>query len=94
MPTGDDVSKESALVPGGASPPLRYLVIVARDRPDLYEQLTRQFANDANVRVMFDRRLTEDDAAAEDPRRANRRHANMQVLAKLWLAGYAVVRVE
>ena len=32
------------------------LVIVARDRPDLFEQLANRFAREPHVRVMFDRR--------------------------------------
>lgn len=34
----------------------RYLIIVARDQPDLYEYLAKQFSGDGEVEVLLDRR--------------------------------------
>ncbi len=38
---------------------MRYLLIVARERPGLFEYLTRQFAGDDKVQVLVDRRQEE-----------------------------------
>jgi hypothetical protein len=76
----------------------RHLVIVARDRPDLYGQLTDQFANDPNVTVLLDRRVEErrrqEVARMPERRRRDRRSSNVEILGKLWLAGYAVVPIQ
>jgi len=35
---------------------VQYLIIVARDQPDLYEHLAEQFSGDREVEVLLDRR--------------------------------------
>lgn len=54
-----------------------YLLIVPRDRPDLYEYLKRQFSEVENFEVLLDRRLGERRQRAEphepERRRAERR---------------------
>lgn len=76
---------------------VRYLVIVSRERPDLYEELSRRFADDPTARVFYDRRAGDrrqrDAPAPTERRRTDRRQATMQVTAGLWLAGYVIVRV-
>ena len=37
----------------------RYLFIVVRDRPDIYEELRQQFEGNADVEVLVDRRQVE-----------------------------------
>ena len=72
--------------------------IVARDRHDLYEQLKARFAGDPTVEVVLDRRQSDrrrgSDERVPDRRRRDRRRPSVQVLAKLWLQGYAVIHVE
>jgi hypothetical protein len=56
---------------------VRNLLIVSRDRPELYEQLKRDFAEDQEVEVILDRRLEERRklGGAQNPerRRSDRR---------------------
>lgn len=76
---------------------VRYLVIVSRERPDLYEELTRRFAGDPTARVFYDRRVGDrrqrEHPTADERRGTDRRQSTMQVTAGLWLAGYVIVRV-
>jgi hypothetical protein len=73
---------------------MRHLVIVARDRPELFESLTHRFAGDAGVDVLLDRRVrpphfdTLSSVAAED-----RRQSPEDVEARLWVEGYVIVRL-
>lgn len=59
----------------------RYLVIVARERPDLYERLVRALASDTAIRVLMDRRSEDrrQDAGshAEERRQSQRRDRNV-----------------
>ncbi len=77
---------------------VRYLVIVSRERPELYDELTRRFSDDPTVEVIVDRRVAErrqrDVERGNDRRTSDRRQATMQVTASLWLAGYVIVRVN
>ena len=55
----------------------RHLFIVARDQPDLWAHLAREFRGETGVEVLLDRRRTERrrsaQPAAEDRRRRDRR---------------------
>jgi hypothetical protein len=63
------------------------LLIVDRNRRDVYERLVDQFANDPNVRVMFDRR-SEDTPPSSSERRQDEDDSR----ADLWdEGGYIVV---
>ena len=57
------------------------LMIVARDRTDLYERLRKEFANERAVAVMLDRRLGQRRRATltvtEEQRRAERRRRDI-----------------
>ena len=57
------------------------LMIVARDRTELYERLRQEFLNDEAVTVLFDRRVGERRAACEpiteEQRRADRRRRDI-----------------
>jgi hypothetical protein len=74
----------------------RLVFIVAPRQRQLYDSLTRTFANDASVEVVLDRRST-DRRGRPEPRTADRRqkerrrHRDAQ--HKLSLRGYAVVGV-
>jgi hypothetical protein len=82
----------------GQEAAVRYLVIVARDRPDLYGPLADQFGTNASVEVLVDRRTDDrrryENASGPDRRRRDRRSSNVEILGKLWLGGYAVVRIR
>lgn len=58
------------------------LMIVARDRADLYERLRQEFANDRAVAVMLDRRFGQRRRAAvtvtAEQRRAERRRRDIE----------------
>lgn len=51
----------------------RALVVVARDRPEVWQSLTRQFAGSADVQVLLDRRQC--DRRQGDRRQQSRTHA-------------------
>ncbi len=65
----------------------RNLYVVSTDRKDLYDLLNRQFANDENVEVIFDRRKGEARAATggtkAERRRNDRRLADEAHLLKI-----------
>ena len=46
-----------AVTPGTRADTVRYLFIVSRDQPDLYDRLVRDFAEDKEVEVLLDRRV-------------------------------------
>ncbi len=73
---------------------MRHLVIVARDRPELFESLTHRFASDADVDVLLDRRVRPPHV---DPQRVvhseDRRQSPEDVEARLWVEGYVIVRL-
>ncbi len=80
-----------------ASRPMRHVVIVAGDRPDLYEQFRRQFRRDRMIEVLFDRRIADrrrrDEVRIPDRRQEQRRISAVDVNAGLWLDGYVIVRM-
>ena len=61
----------------GSAPMARHLFIVARDQPDLWAHLAREFRGEAGVEVLLDRRRIERRRSAtpavEDRRRRDRR---------------------
>ncbi len=48
-----------AVTPGTRADTVRYLFIVSRDQPDVYDRLMRDFAEDKEVEVLLDRRVGE-----------------------------------
>jgi len=66
---GDTRQREAAM--------LQYLVVTARNHPDLYGYLRRQFAGDEKVQILLDRRQEErrrqGDAHRPDRRKGDRR---------------------
>jgi len=58
------------------------LMIVARDRPDLYDRLTREFGRDRAVAVVLDRRFGQrrrtEVAVTTEQRRAERRRRDIE----------------
>ena len=76
----------------------RFLFIVARQLPGVYEHLLRQFGGEPNVEVVMDRRKSDrrqPDATAPAPgveRQAERRH-NPSADEQLRVMGYAFVRI-
>ena len=77
---------------------VRHLMIVSRDRPDLYEQFSERFDADGSVEVILDRRSRDrrhdDMPRVGDRRGSDRRTPSMAGdSAALWLPGYMLVRV-
>jgi len=66
-------------VPGDPSRQVRALIIIARERTDIWEHFTRLFANDHDVEVRYDRRYSDRRSAlhpiSTDRRRQDRRHS-------------------
>lgn len=62
---------------GMSDDPLRFVCIVARDQPELYEHLRARFEGDPSIQVIFDRREGERRQPAPESecerRRAHRR---------------------
>ncbi len=59
---------------GGELP--RWIIIVRRDKPGLYEHLRESYEGDARVEVILDRRLA---ASTEMPAEANARRAERRI---------------
>lgn len=72
----------------------RYLLIVVRDRPDLWDMLRRRFAGDPEVRVILDRRQRERRQRVQvqelDRRRADRRR-RLSTDKQIRDTGFAIV---
>jgi hypothetical protein len=73
------------------------LLIVARERPDVYEAMRREFADTRDrVQVVLDRRFGErrrqSSGFTPDRRRGERRHHDIE--ADLRSLGRAIVRIE
>ena len=76
---------------------IAHLFIVSRLEPQLFEYLSREFASEADVKVIVDRRLGERRRSAEthdiERRRGDRRTLG-HIPRQLRSLGYAFVRVE
>jgi hypothetical protein len=76
-----------------------HLFIVGRPHPDLYGYLSREFAAEADVRVMMDRRESERRRRGERraTSRGDRRHADRrsrsEAAEQITSLGYAFVRL-
>lgn len=74
------------------------LYVVARDRLDLYEELSRTLADQPDAQVILDRRIGDrrqrPGARTPDRRQAERRRAQPAVDANLRSLGWTVVRVR
>jgi hypothetical protein len=72
------------------------LMIVARDRTELYERLRQEFANDRAVAVVLDRRYGQRRRASlavtAEQRRAERRRRNVE--EELRSLGWATTRAS
>ena len=77
---------EAARHTGGEGTTVRYVVIVARDRPELFDELTVRFRNSPDTSVVMDQRGERSDAPADYERRR-------AIEARLWVDGYVIVRV-
>lgn len=77
------------------TPQPRFLVIVSRDKPDLYRCLVRDFAHVRAVEVILDRRRGErrrwDQPNPEDRRRFNRR-SDFSDESQLYRDGFKISR--
>jgi hypothetical protein len=74
------------------------LFIVSRRQPDLFEYLSRQFAAEADMKVMLDRRLRERrQGASPHPPRPERRQVdrrrNSQAAHQMLTMGCALARL-
>lgn len=69
--------KIHAIKPGARADAVRYLFIVERDEPELYDRLARDFSEDKEVQVVLDRRSAQrrrgGQAQGPERRRAGRR---------------------
>ena len=76
---------------------IAHLFIVSRLEPQLFEYLSREFASEADVKVILDRRLGE-RRRSEQTHDVERRRADRRTLGhiprQLRSLGYAFVRVE
>jgi len=77
----------------------RFLFIVARQLPSVYEHLCQQFAGEPNVEIIMDRRKGDrrQPETAEPPtgpeRREGERRRNASADEQLRVMGYAFVRI-
>lgn len=76
---------------------MRHALIVARDRPDLYDYFRLHFARSRNIEVMVDRRIADrrqrDERRLPNRRREQRRISTVDTMAALWTEGYVIVRM-
>ena len=79
---------------------IAHLFIVSRLEPDLFAYLSREFAQEDDVRVIVDRRVTQRRRSREgfgttDPERRRRdRRAQAHVARQISSLGYAFVRLD
>ncbi len=73
----------------------RVVIIVARDRPELFEYFRRGFTGVHDVGIIVDRRLPDDDHMGPDdgPDVAGRRW-HPDIYDELTLRGFAIKRIE
>ena len=81
-------------------PMTEHLFVVARQRPDLYGYLSREFSTEADVRVMMDRRgderrrLGERRANSRGDRRQTDRRERPEAAEQITSLGYAFLRLD
>jgi hypothetical protein len=79
---------------------MAHLFIVSRQQPDLYSYLLREFSEEADVRIVLDRRYAERRQPKErrnghsDERRSADRRAQTDINSRLATLGYAFVRIS
>jgi hypothetical protein len=80
---------------------MAHLFIVSRQQPDLYSYLLREFSEEADVRIVLDRRYGErrqpkehQNGGDDDDRRLNERRAQNDINSRLATLGYAFVRIS
>jgi len=79
---------------------MAHLFIVSRQQPDLYSYLLREFSEEADVRIVLDRRYGERRQPKErrngddGERRSNERRAQNDINSRLATLGYAFVRIS
>ena len=74
-----------------------HLFIVSRLEQDLFEYLSREFASEDDVRVIFDRRLGERRRGGGEhdvERRLGDRRAQSHISRQISSLGYAFVRLD
>jgi hypothetical protein len=73
---------------------MRIFIVVAKDRPDLFQYFTAAFADVEGIEVIGDRRLPPDDrvATGASPRSSERR-ASPDIYDELEQRGFVIVRV-
>jgi hypothetical protein len=77
----------------------RFVFVISPKRPDLYQTLAREFADEAAVLVVMDRRVTERrQSGASSPqdagdRRRGERRTHHPARSDIALLGYTFVRV-
>lgn len=84
-------------VPSRAQIAARYLVLVARDREELFKYLRWQFSGEVGVEVRYERRIAErrrQDAVRPLDRRRRDRRIKPPLEAELKRFGFAIVRLE
>jgi len=74
----------------------KYIFVISRQRPDLYDDLAYFFRGDPGVEVVLDRHIGERRIATVPPRDRRRRDRRMnpQPGGDLETLGYVMVRVE
>lgn len=77
---------------------ISHLFIVSRREPELFAYLSKEFAAEADVRVIIDRRVGERRRSADDTPAVDRRHGDRRgqshVSRQVNSIGYAFVRVD
>jgi hypothetical protein len=75
----------------------QHLFIVARQQPDLFSYLSREFSAESDVTVIVDRRRGERRTAPQPPTLADRRQSDRrlkaEIIGQLSTLGYAFVRL-
>ena len=75
----------------------QHLFIVARQQPDLFSYLSREFSAESDVTVIVDRRRGERRTVPRPPTLADRRQSDRrlkaEIVGQLSTLGYAFVRL-
>ena len=75
----------------------KLLYVIARNRPDVHDTLSREFSNQELIQILTDRRFAQrrqQEAPCPAERRGNERRTRADVEPEIRSTGWAKVRLE
>ena len=72
----------------------KIVVVVARDRPELFSYFERVFDGMPDIKVLLDRRILPPGSPARRPRRKTSRKPRKDIYDELQQRGFVMIRLE